>query len=192
MPRSEERGLAGAVRTDDANHRTRGNAKRQVVDQELVAVGLAHTLELDDSVTQPLGDGNEDLVRLVALLMLVGGELVEARDARLRLGLAAFGILPHPLELLLHRLDARRLLLAFGFEALLLLLEPQTVVALVGNAVAAVELEDPLGGVVEEVAVMRHRDHGARKFRQELLEPIHALGVEVIGRLVEQQHVRPR
>ena len=47
-------------------------------------------------------------------------------------------------------------------EALLLLLEPGGVVALPRNAVAAVEFEDPLGDVVEEVAVVGHRDHGAR------------------------------
>ena len=74
-------------------------------------------------------------------------------------------------------------------EALLLLLEPRAVVALPRNAVAAVELEDPLGGVVEEVAVVGHGDHGAGKPLQELLEPLDALGVEVVGRLVEQQHV---
>ena len=104
-------------------------------------------------------------LRLVALLVLVGGEVVEARDARLALRLPALGVLAHPLELVLHRLDARRLLLRLGFEALLLLLEPRAVVAFPRNAVAAIELEDPFRGVVEEVAVVRHRDHGARKFR---------------------------
>ena len=54
---------------------------------------------------------------------------------------------------------------------------------------AAVELEDPLGGVVEEVAVVGDRDDGAREALQELLEPVDRFGVEVVGRLVEQQHV---
>ena len=54
---------------------------------------------------------------------------------------------------------------------------------------AAVELEDPLGGVVEEVAIVGHRHDGAGKVLQELLEPVHAFGIEVVGRLVEQQHV---
>ena len=117
------------------------------------------------------------------------GELLEARDPRLALRLPALGVLPHPLELLLHRLDARAFLLRLDLEPRLLLLQPRAVVALPRDAVAAVELEDPLGGVVEEVAVVRHRDHGAGKLLQELLEPVDALGVEVVGRLVEQQHV---
>ena len=74
-------------------------------------------------------------------------------------------------------------------EALLLLLEPRRVVALERDAAAAVELEDPLGDVVEEVAVVGDRDDGAGVVLQEPLEPLDALGVEVVGRLVEQQQV---
>ncbi len=52
-----------------------------------------------------------------------------------------------------------------------------------------IELEDPLGCIVQKIAIMRHRHHRARKAQQELLEPFDALGIEVIGRFVEQQHV---
>ena len=54
---------------------------------------------------------------------------------------------------------------------------------------AAVEFEYPLGGVVEEVAVVGDGDDGAGEAHEELLQPFHRLGVEVVGRLVEQQHV---
>ena len=76
-------------------------------------------------------------------------------------------------------------------EALLLLLEPRRVVALERDAAAAVELEDPLGDVVEEVAVVGDGDDGAGVLLQEPLQPLDALGVEVVGRLVEQQQVGP-
>ena len=71
----------------------------------------------------------------------------------------------------------------------LLGLEVGGVVALVRIGPAAVELEDPLGDVVEEVPVVGDRDHGAGVLLQVLLQPLHALGVEVVGRLVEQQQV---
>ena len=61
-----------------------------------------------------------------------------------------------------------------------------------GDAVAAVELEDPLRDVVEEVAIVGDRDDGARVFLEIALEPGDRLGIEVIGRLIEQQHVRRR
>ena len=74
-------------------------------------------------------------------------------------------------------------------QAGLLLLQPARVVALVGDALAAVELEDPAGDVVEEVAVVGDRDDRALVLGQVLLEPGHRLGVEVVGGLVQQQQV---
>jgi hypothetical protein len=68
--------------------------------------------------------------------------------------------------------------------------EPRGVVALEREALAAIELEDPARHVVEEVAIVGHRDDGARVVVQEALEPRDALGVEVVGGLVEQQNVR--
>ena len=74
-------------------------------------------------------------------------------------------------------------------QALRLLLQVGGVVALVRVGAAAVELEDPLGHVVQEVPVVGDRDDGAGVLGQVLLQPEHALGVEVVGRLVEQQQV---
>ena len=54
---------------------------------------------------------------------------------------------------------------------------------------AAVELEDPLGGVVEEVTVVGDGDDGAGEAHEKLFQPFDRFGVEVVGRLVEQQHV---
>ena len=55
---------------------------------------------------------------------------------------------------------------------------------------AAVELQDPLRDVVEEVSVMGDRDDGARLGSQVLFEPLHAFDIEVVGRLVQQQQIR--
>ena len=84
---------------------------------------------------------------------------------------------------------ARLVGLLLGSEPGLLLLQPRRVVPLPRDARAAVELEDPAGDVVEEVAVVGDRDHGARVLLQGALEPGHRLGVEVVGGLVEQEEV---
>ena len=68
----------------------------------------------------------------------------------------------------------------------------ERVVALERDAPAAVELEDPAGDVVEEVAVVGHRDDGARVVREVALEPGDRLGVEMVRRLVEEQQVGRR
>ena len=81
-------------------------------------------------------------------------------------------------------------LAAFLLEPLLLLAEPGGVVALVGDAAAAIELENPAGDVVEEVAVVGDDEDGARIIAQMAFEPVYRLGVEMVGRLVEQQQFR--
>ena len=73
----------------------------------------------------------------------------------------------------------------------LLLLEPRRVVALPRDAFAAIELEDPLRDVVQEVAIVRDRDDGARDTPADAARATRRdLGIEMVGRLVEQQHVR--
>ena len=54
---------------------------------------------------------------------------------------------------------------------------------------AAIEFQDPLRHVVEEVAIVGDRDHRARVLLEEVLEPRHRFRVQVVGRFVEQQHV---
>ncbi len=144
------------------------------------------------TIAQALARRDVDLVGLVALLEFARGELFVTRHARLVLGAAAFRARAHPLEF-------RRELLAQAFvgslfrgESRALLLEPGGVVALVGNAVAAIQLEDPLGDVVEEVAIVRDRDDGGWIGLEVLLEPRDRLGIEMVGGLVQQQHVGRR
>src|SRR5690606_13165612 len=115
---------------------------------------LGDILELEHLVAQTLGHGNENFVGFVALLVVHITQLFKARQTRLALGLAALGVLAHPFQFLLHGLGAgifgALLLLQAGF----FLLQPAGVVALVGVAAAAVEFQNPLGGVVQEVAVV--------------------------------------
>src|SRR6266478_4769466 len=92
-------------------------------------------------------------------------------------------------ELAREGAPARRGLLLLLPEAPLLLLEPGGVVALPRDAEAAVQLQDPARDVVEEVAVVGDRHHRARVFLEVALEPRHRLGVEVVGGLVEEEHV---
>ena len=83
-----------------------------------------------------------------------------------------------------------RLLLLLDLEPLLLRFQPSGVVALEGVSVTAVELENPLGNVVEEIAIVGDRDDASGILRQVLLEPGDALGVEVVRRLIEKQQIR--
>src|SRR6266849_9260221 len=88
-----------AVGADDADDRPGGHVERQIVDEKALAVAFAHAHELDHRIAETVCDRDEDLLRFVALLVLVGGKFLEAREPRLRFRLAALGVLPHPFQL---------------------------------------------------------------------------------------------
>ena len=54
---------------------------------------------------------------------------------------------------------------------------------------ATVQFQNPLGGVVQEVAVVGDGHHSAGKALQELLQPVDAFRIQVVGGFVQQQHV---
>ncbi len=54
---------------------------------------------------------------------------------------------------------------------------------------AAVKLEDPAGDIVEKIAVVGNRDNSALVALEMLFQPIDGFGVEVIGRLIQEEDV---
>src|SRR5262249_23783741 len=120
------------------------------------------------------------------------GELLISRDARFALCLPRLRRQSNPFQFAGERALLRLLLAAFLSDALGLLLEPARIIALVGEAMPAIELERPLRDGIEEVAVMGDEDHAARIVFEIVLQPCGGLGVEVVGGLVKQQNVRPR
>src|SRR5439155_7720596 len=111
-------------------------------------------VELHHVLAEPLRHRNDDLRGLRSLLVRLGQQFLIALVARLGFRLAGARRGGDPLLLARERLLVGRLLAAFLLEPLLLLPEPGRVVALAGNAAAAVELEYPAGAVVEEIAVV--------------------------------------
>jgi hypothetical protein len=57
----EQRGLAGAVRADDADNAAGRQLERQIVDQQPVAIALLQAFDLDHLVAEPLARRNDDL-----------------------------------------------------------------------------------------------------------------------------------
>src|SRR5271165_6523070 len=180
---AEEGRLAGAVRPDHADDAAGRQLERELVDQEPLAVALRQIDKVDDVLAEPLGHGNDDLRGGRRLLGLLLDEFVVSGEAGLGGG-------RYPLALLGKSPLARYVLPALLLEALLLLFEPGRIIALIRNAAAAIELEYPAGHVVEEVAVVGDDEDRARVGAQMAFEPVDRFGVEMVGRLVEQQQVR--
>src|SRR3546814_18107659 len=108
-------------------------------------------------------------------------ELVEALDTRLRFGLTRFRRLPDPFEFVLDRLLASGVLARFLFEALALLFQIGRIIALVDEIAAAIEFEDPIHDIVEEIAVVGDEDEVARLVDEMLFVPGNAFGWAKIG-----------
>src|SRR6185436_2975000 len=110
-------------------------------------------LGFDDHVAEARTWRDVDLDVLDLLAPFLGQQLFVSGESSLALGLAGARRHAHPFELTLERPLTRALGPLFLDQPSLLLVEPRRVVAFPRNARAAVELEDPAGHVVEEVAV---------------------------------------
>ena len=64
------------------------------------------------------------------------------------------------------------------------------VVAVVLARFAPIHLHDAPGHPIEHVAVVGHQHQGAAEATQIALQPLDPVGIEVVGGLIEQQHIR--
>ena len=129
--------------------------------------------------------GEVEFLRLRGL----GGHLVVALQARAAFRLAGLRGAAHPFQLAGQAFRQLLVALLLRRHARSLRFQVRRVVALVRVQAAAVNLADPLGHVVQEVAVVRDGQHGAGVLVQELLEPQHGFRVQVVRGLVKQQQV---
>ena len=63
------------------------------------------------------------------------------------------------------------------------------VVAVVEIAGAIVNFNHAVAALVDKPAVMRDNEHGSAVILQIIAQPVHSVHIEVVGRLIEQQHV---
>ena len=52
-----------------------------------------------------------------------------------------------------------------------------------------IHLHDPPGDPIEEIAVVGDKHQGPAKTLQKALQPLHPMGIEVVGGFIQQQHV---
>ena len=186
----QERGLAGAVGADDADDGTRWHDKAQILEQQPVAERVGEAVGLKHHVAQARPRRDVDLQIILNALVLLAQQLLVVREPGLALGLARPGREADPLQLPLQGLAPPGYGFLFLFQARLLLFQPRRVVPLEGNALTPVEFQDPAGDVVQKIAVVGYGDDRARIALEVLLQPLHRLRIQVIGRLVQQQDVR--
>jgi len=168
------------------------DGERHAREDVVVTVGLGY-LVADDGIVAAAQTWGELEVhgRIVDLVNLDGNYLLQLLEAALHLhgfgGLVAetlYKVLDVGYLFLLVLVGAQLLLTALGAQYDILV-----VLDLVVFDVAAGYLDGAVGDIVDEGAVVAHQHHGFGRLGEKLLKPLYALDVEVVGRLVEQEHV---
>ncbi len=183
--------LAGAVRTDDADAVAAHHGGGEVVDQHAAAVGLVHVLEVDHLLAGGLRIGRRHLhvAAEVASLGAFHAQRLQRTHAALVAGTPGLDALADPHFLLCQLLVEQRIGLGFGMQAFL---APAQVVVVVAGPVgqrAAVDFDDARGQRAQEAAVVGDEDDAAGELLEEAFQPADRFDVEVVGGLVQQQHV---
>ena len=213
--RAQERGLACAVRPDDADpvptlggqERDTGHRSRLGRGGPVLGLGAPagqvpddHALDADDHLARTGGPGarecgarDRELASLARRLGALGLEPLEPCLMLVHLGELAVAAIP--LDQLLFADD----LLGLGRDVLDSPGVPLLALAVVGRVVAAErgqpavpEFPDPVDGRVEERPVVRRDQQRAGALAQVVLQPLEGVEVEVVGRLVEQEQVGVR
>ena len=189
-----QRRLAGAVRPDERDAVAALDHQVDVPQDHVLAVRLAHALELEHDAARALRLGELEVDLLALGRDLDPLDLVEQLDPALDL-LGLRRLVAEAVDEGLGLLDLLALAavrLAQALHARRVLAQVVAVVAVVVGQRLEADLGDALDGRVEEVAVVRDEHHRAGVVGQVLLEPVARRQVEVVRRLVHQQQVRPR
>ena len=155
----------------------------------MVPEGLGHVVQLHRLPAQAAGEGGH-LHSPVGLRGSLGFQFLVPGDAVLVFGPPGLGP-PHD-PLVLHPEDGLALALG-GLLHLLLLGFQFQVLGIVGLIVADVavgELGDPVAHPLQKVSVVGDHNEAPGELPQPVLQPGHHLAVQVVGGLVQDEHVR--
>ena len=188
--------LAAAVRANQAELHAVRDAEADAANDLAAAQRDADIFKLDQALGLAIGGGELDASRRGTRARVDIGELadefVRVVDARLGLGGTRLRSAAQPLDLGLHAVAQALLHLALRLHVELAALEKLRV----GSAhaqhalgVDAAQLDNLAGNVLEKVAIMRDHDAGKPRAAEHAFEPLNAFEIEMIGRLVEQQHI---
>ena len=190
----QQRGLAAAVRADQADAVAAQDGGGEIADEDVFPVRERHSLRLDHLPAGFAGlrGGHPDVAGLRATLRAFDPHRLQPAHAAFVAGTAGLDALPDPHFLLRQQLVEARVLLRLGVRAFLLAAQVVVPVARPAADLAAVDLDDARGQRAQEAAVVGDEHQRPAPLLEEAFQPVDRGDVEVIGRLVQQQQVRLR
>ena len=185
----QQRGLAGAVRTDECDFLAAVHREIQMLVYNVVAVRLRDVLELHNEIARARRLTEVEMDGPAALGNLDALDLLQLAHAVLHL-LCLRGLVAETLDEGLHMLDLRVLLLLRRHELLIAYIAFAQVIAVVAGIerdLLHCQLRHAVHHVVHELAVVADHDDRAGVAAQETLQPFHAFQVQVVRGLVQQK-----
>ena len=193
---AQERGLAGAVQAQQSEARAGRQGEAQVAKEGAAAEFLRDVLHGEQALGAAIGGGEIDLRDAFGGARFEVAELAHEAagviDAGFGFSGARLGPAAQPLHLALHAVGERFLAVGLAEQELLFLFEELAVAALDAEEAAgigAVDLGHVVDHGVEEVAVVADHDAGEGGGGEELFEPLDAFEIQVVGGLIEEEHV---
>ena len=192
----EQRGLARAVGAQQANLVAAQQRGAEVAGNHLVAKGFAHVLQLgnDLALVVAVATGAHFHLHLAHHIAAGGAgfaQLFQAANAALAAGAARFHALAHPHFFLRQQLVSLGIDDGFLRQLLFLLQAVGGKVAGVRAQLAPVQLDDAGGNAVQKRPVVGDGDHAALEVDEQIFQPADGVQVQVVGGLIEQQHIGP-
>ena len=186
----DERGFPGAVVADDAHLLVAGEDVREMIQDADIPVCLAEVVRLEYLVADVSGFHLQAHFVIVHALLGHFLQFIESLLAIARLVSTGLRHAAHPLQLRPIEVVGTLYLHTLGIQPLLPLLQVIAVVSFITVYALVVNLQDFRAGTVEEIAVVRHHQQRYRGAAQIVLQPLHHVQVQVIGRLVQDQQLR--
>ena len=195
----EQGGLAAAVGSDQADLVAAQDAAGEILHHGLAAVMLADLAQFRHQLARTFAfvDGQRDLADARAPRAAFQAQRLQAPHPAFVAGPARFDALADPHFFLRQELVELAAMHRFAFQRRRFLLLIDAEVPRVTAQVAAVELDDAGGDIIEKAPVVGDEQHAAGERQQHLFQPFDRSDVEMVGRLVQQQqfrreHQRPR
>ena len=189
----EQRALAAPVITDQANAVTTNDIERQVAYQRRAAgPGKVNVLDFDNPLTRRVSRFQLEAgftLTLDALRTIITHRLERSYPA-LVTGTSSFDTLPNPHFFLSQLLIKQGVGCRFCCQLLLFMLKEAVVVTHPVDQLTTVQLHNPCSQRLQELTVVSDEKHSAAEVQQHLFQPGNGMNVQVVGWLIQQQHVR--
>ena len=188
---AQQRRLAGAVGADQADLVAALNAGREIAHNLPLTVGFENMLKFGHQLAALVAgiDLQIDLAHPLAPRLTFGAQLIEPLDAEHGARAARFDALANPdflfLEQLVGACIGQPFLMQQGFLAQLVFLET----AGEADQFSTIQLNDARTDAIKEGTVVGDEEQGNAGFDQQVFQPFDGGNIQMIGRLVEQQHL---